>query len=365
MELQKDSLWARMGQWAENHNKLSVALLLFILLASAGIVAGAYFYAQPTAEVTQQPPTQTTETTKKPVVTQKYYSPLTGVEVPDQATTKREVTAVMIENSQTARPQSGIKPAGVIYEAIAEGGITRFLTLHQEDRPSLIGPVRSLRPYYIEWLAPFDASVAHVGGSANALNTIRHNGYKDIDQFFNGSFYWRATDRPAPHNVYTNFDKLDALNQKKGYTTSTFTGFPRKLDSPAAKPTATAININISGPIYNSVYSYDAASDSYLRSEGGAPHKDREAGRLSPKVVVVIKVPTQKGFEDGYREQMTTNGYNKAYIFEDGIVVEGYWRKSATKSQIEFYDHAARPILFNAGQTWVTVIAPEKSVTWQ
>jgi hypothetical protein len=364
MVLHKNSLWLKTQTWADNHNRLATLLVISMLAVAAGVVGAAYFYTQPDAEVANQPAPQAAK--KEPAApAQKYYSPLSGVEVANQAATKRQVTAVMIENSQTARPQSGIKPAGIIYEAIAEGGITRFLTLHQEDRPALIGPVRSLRPYYIDWLAPFDASVAHVGGSKNALNEIRNGSYKDIDQFFNGSYFWRAKDRAAPHNVYTNFDKLDALNQKKGYTSSTFTPFPRKLDSPAAKPNVNKINITISGPIYNSVYNYDAGTDSYLRSEGGAPHNDREAGRLSPKVVIVIKVPTQKGLEDGYREQMTTTGYNTAYIFQDGIVVQGFWRKSGKKSQIEFYDHAARPIALNAGQTWVTVIAPDKSVKWQ
>ncbi len=354
-----------MSLWVENHNRLSVLLLVGTLVVAAGVVGAAYFYAQPTTEVADQVAQKKTANKKQTETVTKYYSPLTGVEVADQAATKRQVTAVMIENSQTARPQSGIKPAGIIYEAIAEGGITRFLTLHQEDRPGLIGPVRSLRPYYIAWLAPFDASVAHVGGSANALKEIRNGSYKDIDQFFNGSYFWRAKDRAAPHNVYTSFDKLDALNQKKGYVSSDFTAFPRKLDSPATKPTAKAINVTVSGPLYNSAYAFDTTTDSYLRSEGGVAHNDREAGRMNPKVVIVIKVPTQKGYEDGYREQMTTAGFNTAYIFQDGIVIQGFWRKSGTKSQIQFYDHAARPIALNAGQTWITVVAPEKGVTWQ
>lgn len=294
-----------------------------------------------------------------------YYSPLSGMPVADEAATKRQVTAIMLENSLDSRPQSGIKPAGVIFEAIAEGGITRFVTLHQENRPQLIGPVRSLRPYYIDWLAPFDAAVAHVGGSANALKEIRNGQYKDIDQFFAGSYYWRSTDRVAPHNVYTSFDKLDALNQSKGFTSSVFSGFPRKTDSPATVKNATTINVNISSATYNSAYTYDTATNSYIRSEGGKPHTDREAGQLTPKVVIAIKVPTQIGFEDGYREQMNTNGAGQAYIFQDGQYIAGFWRKDTKKDQIRFYDQAGIPIALNAGQTWITAIAPNKSVTWQ
>lgn len=364
--MKKPSLLARLRNWTEYHHTVSVVMVGMLLIATTAIGVGAYVYLQPvptstSTTVTQSQPNLNVTT---PTAT-KYYSPLTGIEVPDEATTKRAVTGIMIENSQTARPQSGIKPAGIIYEAIAEGGITRFLTLHQEDRPSLIGPVRSVRPYYLDWLAPFQASVAHVGGSKNALKTVRNGSFRDIDQFFNGSYYYRAKDRPAPHNVYTSFDRLDALNQKKGYTTSSFTPFLRKLDSPVATPNAKSIKVSISGALYDSSYVYDATNNYYLRSEGGAAHKDREAGQVTPRVVIVIKVPTQIGFEDGYREQMTTSGSNKAYIFQDGTVIQGFWRKADQKSQIEFYDHAARRIALNAGQTWITVIAPGKTVTWQ
>ena len=85
----------------------------------------------------------------KPKEIPKFYSPLTGADTTEEAT-KRPITAIMIENSPEARPQSGLKQGGVIYEAIAEGGITRFVVLYQESRPQLIGPVRSVRPYYVE-----------------------------------------------------------------------------------------------------------------------------------------------------------------------------------------------------------------------
>ena len=105
------------------------------------------------------------------------------------ANLSKPVTAIMIENSPDARPHSGLKQAEVVYEAIAEGGITRFLTLFQQHKPQLIGPVRSLRMYYVDWLAPYQASVAHVGGSHASLQEIRNGKYRDIDQFFNGSSY--------------------------------------------------------------------------------------------------------------------------------------------------------------------------------
>lgn len=358
----KTNPWSRLEDFVYAHKRLSVALSIGMVLIAASIITAAVIFqpkrAQPIA-ATQ--PEQQAPTPAPP----KFYSPLTGVEVADEATTKRQVTGIMLENSPSSRPQSGLKDAGIVYEAIAEGGITRYAALYQESRPQLIGPVRSLRPYYLDWMAPYDAAIAHVGGSFNALQTVRNGTFKDIDQFFNGSYYWRSTDRVAPHNVYTSFDRLDALNQKKGFTSSTFTPLARKTDQIPETPAVNIIHIPVSSATYNVRYEYDKATNTYTRFLGGAPHTDREAGQIKPKTVIAMKVPTQLGFEDGYREQMTTNGHGTAYVFQDGSVVEGIWRKDGQKNQITFYDKNAHIIALNPGQTWITVVAPEKSITWQ
>lgn len=357
----KTNPWAKLQDFVFAHRRITLVLIGAMLVAAAGIIWAA-IALRPQAPITAEQPRKAAKAETPP---QKYYAPLTGKEVSDQAAAKRQVTAVIIENNPVSRPQSGLKDSGVVFEAIAEGGITRFLVLYQDDRPSLVGPVRSLRPYYVDWFAAFDASIAHVGGSKNALDEVRNGSYKDIDQFFNGAFFWRATDRFAPHNVYTNFDKLDELNRSKGYNESTFTGFARKLERPAKNTNATKIDVPVSSGLYNVSYEYDSGSNTYLRSVGGQPHTDREAGRIAPKTVAVIKVPMRTGFEDGYREQMDTIGHNTAYVFQDGIVQEGLWRKTGKRDQIQFYDKNARPILLNPGQTWITVMAPDRNVTWQ
>ncbi|HSE61145.1 MAG TPA: DUF3048 domain-containing protein [Candidatus Saccharimonadales bacterium] len=363
MILHSNSPWAKLVHFADFHRRWAGILIAVFIVIGAGSVTAAYFL-QPKPAATVITVKEEAKAVTENGVT-KYYSPLTGLEVKDELETRKQITAIMIENSLDARPQSGIKSAGVVFEAVAEGGITRYLTLFQESRPGLIGPVRSVRPYYIDWMGPFQASIAHVGGSQNALLTLKNGGYKDIDQFFNGSYYWRATDRVAPHNVYTNFDKLDELNKKKGYVGSDIKGWPHKLDSPVAAPNAKTIHIDISSATFNVDYNYDATTNTYNRILGGKPHADREGGQIAPKVVVAMKVPTQIGFEDGYREQMDTSGYNQAYIFQDGTVQEAFWRKADARAPIYFYDKAGKPIAFNAGQAWISVTAPNKSVTWQ
>jgi hypothetical protein len=282
-------------------------------------------------------------------------SPLTGRVVESAAIAARPVTGLMIENSPESRPQSGLYQADMVYEAIAEGGVTRFLSVYQESQPDRIGPVRSARPYYVDYIAGLDGSFGHVGGSPEALQDIKTMGIKDLDQFYNGSSYTRVSGRYAPHNVYTDFTKLDALNTSKGYTKSTFTPFERKIDVPQT-PTAAVINFALSGPNYNAQFTYDVTSNSYLRSQAGAPHKDEISGKqINPKVVIALV--TTKGYDpDGYHTDYTTTGSGKVFVFQDGIVSEGTWSKADRKASLTLVDKYGLPMKLNAGQTWITLV---------
>ncbi len=348
--------------WFRRHKKLVIILSVIIVLVTGGGVATAlYFLNQKPAAA----PAKVAEKPKQAPEPIKYYSPLTGNLVANEAATSQAVTGIMIENSPDARPQSGLKDSGVVFEAIAEGGITRFLVMYQEQKPQLIGPVRSVRMYYVDWVAAFNASVAHIGGSAAALAEVRNGSYRDIDQFFNAGSYWRATDRYAPHNVYTSFEKLDALNAAKGYTTSVFTGFTRKDSKGLATPAASQINVTMSSATFNSAYVYNATSNTYDRSQAGAPHTDREQGQISPRVVIVMKVPMRLVFEDGWREQIDSIGSGTAYIFQDGGVNEVIWTKTAKTEQITFTDAEGKDVTLARGQTWITAVpADTGGVSW-
>lgn len=349
----------RFGWWHHLSHLQRFSLVAFGLLVFGGGALATYSFVQPQSEPSIQI-SKKAKAKSKQTAPATVASPLSGVQVvPELAS--RPVTGIMIENSLDARPQSGLLEAGVVYEAIAEGGITRFLALFQDTQPQYIGPVRSLRPYYLDWAAAFDASIAHVGGSPEALKQVR-SGLKDLDQFFNAGSYWRVSNRAAPHNVYTSFERLDSLNKSKGYTSSKFTSWPRKPDSVVNPPAARTIDINISSARYNSRYDYDATTNSYLRSEGGAPHKatasanDTVGQQLHPKVVIALAMGysiVDSAGHSGY----ATNGSGSMYVFQDGTVNQGTWSKADRNSQFEFKDAAGTPIKLNAGQTWVVVVS--------
>ncbi len=348
-------------RWISNHRKISIIFGAVLLICIAGVVTFFILYSQKESE-----PVKTVKTVEKKVEATKYYSPLTGLQVDNEAAITAPVTGIMIENSPNARPQSGLKNSGVVFEAIAEGGITRFLVLYQAEKPQMIGPVRSLRLYDLDWAAAFDCSIGHVGGSAAALKEVRNGNYRDIDQFFNSGYYWRSTDRYAPHNVYTSFEKIDALNNAKGYTSSTFTGFTRTDGKASETPDATSINITISSYLYNSTYSYDATSNTYLRSQAGEAHLDREDGQIAPSVVIAMKVDEETVFEDGYRESIVTIGSGSAVIFQNGTATNATWTKTNSTSQITFTDSDGKEIPLVRGQTWIAAVPNDGGdVTWQ
>lgn len=350
---------ARFGQWVKKHLVAIVIVVISILLTIGGILYVLHIN-QPTntnanTDSRQEVPA---EPEPEPVI---YYSSLTGLSVEKESDVDSPITAVMIENSPSARPQSGLKNSGVVFEAIAEGGITRFVALYQQEKPQIIGPVRSVRIYYVSWITPFNPSIAHVGGSPDALTEIRSGEYRDIDQFFNARYYWRANDRYAPHNVYTNFENLDALNTQKGYTSSKAIALLRTDSERAEIPTATSINVAMSSNLYNSSYTYNTETNLYQRSQAGAPHNDREQGQITPRVVIVMKVP-----RDTATQKYNPIGQGYAVIFQDGVAQEVTWKKSSHNSQITFTNTDGEDVALARGQTWITAIpSASGSVTWK
>jgi hypothetical protein len=290
-------------------------------------------------------------------------SRLTGVQISPELN-KRGVTGVMIENSEVARPQSGLLDAGVIFEAKAEAGITRFLVLYQEGQPDVIGPVRSVRPHYVDWVQGFDAPLAHAGGSTDGLAKLKADRVRDLDQFANGNYYERVNFRDPPHNLYTSAAKLDALKAAKGFSTSTFKGFLRKSEKKVKTPTAVSIDFSITNATFSVHYDYDKATNSYKRSVGGAPHVDRVTSKqLAPKVVIANVMVNNRG--PGSSSNYVTIGSGKCFVFQDGTVTEGTWEKTSSTDQMTFKDARGNDLKLNPGQTWISAVEAPADVSYK
>lgn len=353
------------AQWTLSKKWTIVAGLLAALLIGGGLTAA---YTLTRSDVkggvykSKNPPKPAPKITT-------VASALSGLQV-DPGVNERPVIGVMIENSQEARPQSGLDQAGVVFEAIAEGGITRFLALYQDTQPDYLGPVRSARPYYVQWCMGFDCAYAHAGGSPEALANIRAWGTKDLND--TAGVFWRVSSRYAPHNLYSSVPKLSELSAAKGYGKANFTGFTRKSEQPYKAPAETrtaanAITLNISSGLYNARFDYDAATNSYKRSQGGAPHMVvNNAGsqaQISPKVVVALV--TSYGVAADKHSQYGVVGTGQAVIFQDGTVTQATWNKADTSAPLKFTDASGKDISLNPGQTWVTALSGADRLSYQ
>jgi len=294
-------------------------------------------------------------------------STLSGQLVPPKDN-QRPITAVMIENTPYARPQSGLSQASVVFEALTEGGITRFMALYQPNLPTYLGPVRSLRPYFLDWAMGFNAPIAHVGGSPQALSEVNSLQARNLDYLLYPSYYQRISSRPAPHNVYTSLNNLLSLEASKGYNSSDFKGWPRQPAKPSQQPSVTSINFDMSYSTYNVSYQYDQQTNSYNRSEGGAPQIGANTNKqISPQVVIGLVVPWSQGSldtSDAYYSVYQNIGSGEAYVFQDGQLTIGKWYKPSIKAPLSFTTNSGQPLKLIPGQTWITVIGSKADLTY-
>lgn len=294
-----------------------------------------------------------TQSSDKPP--QKYYSQLTGVEV-NQEVSERPILGIMIENSIFARPQTGIDSAGMVFESVTEGGITRYLTLFQENMPKVVGPVRSVRPYFVNWVMGLDGSIAHVGGSAEALAMLDSRNAKTLSQFKYPDQYYRVTDREAPHNMYARTDDLRKLQEKLGHKTAEFEAFPRSDDNPAQTPDTTRIAINYSGPDYAVEFRYDKKTNLYTRYLAGQVDKDRATNKpITVKNVIIIKMGGA---------EVQAIGAGEAIVLKNGTAVKGRWKQTSYRERITISDSQGKEIPLNRGDSWFAIVPSTGSATY-
>ncbi len=350
--------------WLKRHKKaVIIGGLAAVVIGGGAAMAFGVFGEKPQATVVKV-------IKKEPPKPKTLPSPLTGIQVAPELA-ERPITAVVIENHTDARPQSGLQDAGVVYEALAEGGITRFLAFFLDQKPKEIGPVRSVRTYFVDWALEFNAPVAHVGGNIDALDLIGPLKMKNMDQFANGNYFYRTSDRYAPHNMYTTTEKLDALEKKLGYDDkSDFTPSPRvakEKTGAAATADHPNIHINYSYNGYQVDYQYAATTNDYARLLAGKPHIDRNTGQqIHVKNVVIQYMPTTYG-KTRINEQtviMATPGSGKAVVLRDGTAIEGTWTKANHSTRTKFLDATGKEIPLNPGNTWYSIVPVGNSVTY-
>ncbi len=314
----------------------------------------------------------------------------------------------MIENAKEARPQSGLSAADVVYEAVAEGGITRFMAVYYCQDADIIGPVRSARTYFLDWISEYGSSplYAHVGGAntpgpADALGQIERYGwgaFNDLNQFSIGfPTFWRDYERLGPntateHTVYSAASKLwnyaatkrqltnletDDVTGKQVSWDASFIKWTFKDDAPIAdRPAAFSVEFANSGlqASYASDYvvkwQYDHDSNAYLRFSGGVEHRDLDTNQQLLAKNVVLIFTTMTVADDGYSEDghglhtlYGTKGSGKAKFLLDGKITDGTWVKKTRTDRTKFFDAKGAEVKLNRGQTWIEILPIGQPVT--
>lgn len=281
---------------------------------------------------------------------------------------QRRTLAVMIENSPRSRPQSGLLDACVVYEAITEGGITRFLAIYLHGSPSVIGPVRSARPHFIDILREYRSGFVHCGQSFEALQILTQDpSIYNIDQMLYPKPFWRDRSRQAPHNLYTSSARVHRLLQTYhcDMPESPLPGFVNP-NSPMSGQPATTIDLRFPGAVqYRLRLVYDKNVGGYLRYMDGKLHVDRE----TRKAVVVSNVVIQRVYAQPYEKstkgtmdvEMVGSGFGM--FFSRGQQLPLQWIKMNAHAMTSFRDMRDRPLPFQAGQTWIEIVPVDGSVT--
>ncbi len=281
-------------------------------------------------------------------------SPLTGV-MTTEAQASRRVIGVVVENHPASRPQSGLREAGLVYEALVEGGITRFLAFYLENDSKLVGPIRSARIGYLSWVKELDALYAHIGGSRDGLAQIPIYGLKDLDQFSNADLYWRESSRYAPHNLCSTTKKLRQGGIDKGWENKNqFKAWQFQDAEEQEENPINRINIDFSGSLYAVEYRYDPEENSYQRYLADQPHKDLDNDWIKPKNILIQIV--SQGLDSNNRLITDPIGGGQAYLFRDGRIFKGRWEKRTIEDRSRFYQSDNKELIFTRGKIWVHIL---------
>ncbi len=346
---------------------------VFLAVVLAGLLVLGWFYYFDTNENFVSPLGKGGSIFKE----ETFQNPLTGEEVPvskAEAWKSMRPLAVMVNNYIDARPQSGLIYADLVYEIVAEGGITRLLPFYLSNIPEKIGPVRSTREYYLVLVKELgDAMLMHIGWSPQALEAIESWPVRSLGR--GGGQFWRDNPRnvATEHTAYVNGKDLIQTGLNLGWEGThdiqVWQFKNDKTDYSEAKPAnKIVIDFWYKGD-YTGAFEYDSATNAYKRFVGYdknnnlIPQSDQETNeQVTVKNLIVQFVPEVPILgDDKNRLTYELVGVGKGYVFLDGKVIDVTWNKADRDSRTMFYDSNGNEMKFNRGKFWISVV-PDRNV---
>lgn len=333
-----------------NRYRLPLSMLVAAALFGSGWVVGRATADDDGGDATSRAPVPRTTTTVAPRL-----APLTGLPDPSGVTAKRPALSVKVDNAASARPQSGIDQADLVYEEAVETGITRFLAVFQSRDPGEVGPVRSVRPMDPPLVAPLGGLVGYSGGIAQFVDKLHAAPVQDVGVDAVPTAYKRKKGRRAPSNLFATTSTL--WNAAR----DTFSEPPAPLFAYLEPDEAfgdEVVRVEIPfAPGSKSSYAYDAASQTWKRSQNGTAHVTAAGKQIAPANVVVQFVKqrslTVRDAAGNRVPESIVTGEGDAWLLTRGRIVKGRWVKADDRTPTRFLDAFGGPFRLTPGSTWV------------
>jgi hypothetical protein len=274
--------------------------------------------------------------------------------------------SIMIENSEGARPQTGLDKANIVYEVLAEGGITRFLAIYYDQEAEVVGPVRSARPYFMSKSLEHQAIYVHIGGSEEADNFIKEERIDDINEFVDFQPFWRTQDRKPPHNLYTSTIKLREEANKLGYV-EMIKKQDYQFETDSNEKLTGRQNNSIVIPYNNDYtvsYKYQPESMKYLRFINNEPHIDAQTKKQLAVDNIIIQFAKTKIIDEEGRLAIDFIGKGKGLLFFKGSSEEITWEKQDLESRTVFLDKEGNRIALTPGNVWIQIVPSDLGVQY-
>jgi hypothetical protein len=276
----------------------------------------------------------------------------------------RRPIAVMISNDPAARPATGIDAACLVYEVPIEAAFPRLMAVYTEALPETVGPIRSVRPAFLELSSELGAVVAHAGQSTDALRAIRDRKYPVVNEFWTPAPFRRAKDRRMPHNLYADATKIAAwISDRSINAPMRETPAASGAEDPEGLP---AVEVRIDHPRgYETVFRFQGGA--YRREVHGAPTLDAGSGKEYQASTVVVQRVRWRGGRRGGTDvsEVDVVGGGEAFIFTRGRVVEGRWEKSSERSPTRVTTLGGAALRLPGGSVWVVFARREANVAWK
>ncbi len=286
----------------------------------------------------------------------KIYRTLDGVEITG-ATSSLRIFGVSVEDTKDAFPLRGLSHAGVVYELPVESTITRLIALFQGYGSSfLIGPVRSVRPYFLDVIQEYGGVVVHAGGSPDALKRINDdNSIASLNEISsNGSYFERDASRPKPHNLFVSSMNVGRALEDGGLGNDRFTlsSWSYKDDYTLKVRPRKTVPIRVN----DETFTYEYTTNRYVWAKKGSPQVDEVTKKtIAPKNVILLRVSEPKVLDTEGRLSVTLLGKGNATIYRDGQIIQGFWMKPTATSRLQWVDTSGKSIRINRGMTWIYV----------